>query len=77
MANEPETTNPPQQYQFSTGDTSEQNRIARIADEAAARARNGKTAKTRNRALSQGVDLREWHEEKGSYGDRIPIAAIL
>jgi hypothetical protein len=40
MANEPETTNPPQQDQSNTVETPEQNRIGRIADEAAARARN-------------------------------------
>jgi hypothetical protein len=40
MANEPETTNPPQQDQSNTVETPEQNRIDRIADQAAAKARN-------------------------------------
>ena len=39
MANEPETTNPPQQDQSNTVETPEQNRIDRIADQAAAKAR--------------------------------------
>jgi hypothetical protein len=40
MANEPETTNPPQQDQSNSVETPEQNRIDRIADQAAAKARN-------------------------------------
>ena len=40
MANEPETTNPPQQDQSNTVETPEQNRIDRIANQAAGKARN-------------------------------------
>ena len=40
MANEPEPTNPPQQDQSNTVETPEQTRIDRIANQAAAKARN-------------------------------------
>ena len=43
MANEPETTNPPQQDQSNTVETPEQNGVDRITDQAAAKVRNRQT----------------------------------